>query len=306
MPSVPMRSENFPDLLNPTFERLFNEEYDQHEDYIPYIFDSVTHNGRDRMSYSSLSSLADFDEFDGSIRYQSQAQGYDITMIFREFVSGTMLERKLFDDDQYHAFEDTPKALAAAAARTRQKHAARIFNNAFSNDTYFYQNSEQLALCSNSHTTTTGASTAEGFDNLHTGELSAVSVQTMRNMMVELRGPIAEKITIKPDELWFPTGKQEIAFEIINSAGKLNTANNNVNVHQGRFTGREWTYLTDTDNFFLCSSPLRRQACKWSDRIPLEKGFVEDFDTMTSKYRAYMRYAYLFRDWRWIVGSQVA
>ena len=46
--------------------------------------------------------------------------------------------------------------LAQAANRTRQKHAARVFVNAASVDTFFYRNTENVALVSDSHTTTSG------------------------------------------------------------------------------------------------------------------------------------------------------
>jgi hypothetical protein len=306
MPSVPHTSENFTDVLDPRFDRIWNDEYNAHPDYIPILFDQVTHSGRDNMRYSSVSALDDFQPFTGTVQYQAQSQGYDVIMTFLEFVSGFQLDRKLYDDDQYDIWDDDMRALAAAAYRTRQKHAARMLNNAFSVDTLFYVNSEGVALCSNSHTTTTGASTSVGFDNLLSGELSATNVASARIQMRGFRGSQAERISMQPDELWYPKEKYEIAAEIINSSGKVDTAENNINVHQGRYTGREWDYLTDANNWFMCDSTARRMAVKWADRIQLEYGFAEDFDSFTAKYRAYMRYANCYRDWRWIIGSQVS
>jgi hypothetical protein len=302
---VPHRSENFTDILDPRFEAIWNDEYNQHEDMIPFFYASVGSNGRNNMTFSSVSTIEDFQQFAGTVQYQDQFQGYDSTMTYLEWVNGFQLERKLWDDDQYQIWDDSPRALAASAYRTRQKHAARMFNNAFSVDTLFYNHSEGVALCSNNHTTTTDASTATGFDNVITGELTATSVATARIQMVQFRGMQAEIIQVKPDTLLYPPDLYEQAWEIINSAGKLDTANNNSNVHEGRYTGREWNFLTDSNNWFMMDSTYMKLMLKWCDRIPLEYGFVEDFDTFTAKYRAYMRYSMLWRDWRFILGANV-
>ena len=78
--------------------------------------------------------------------YQSAAQGYDTVITPIEFASGIQVERRLFDTDQYAIMNQRPSGLARAAQRTRQKHGARPFNNAFSVDTFFYNNSEAVAL----------------------------------------------------------------------------------------------------------------------------------------------------------------
>jgi phage anti-repressor protein len=105
-----------------------------------------------------------------------------------------------------------------------------------------------------------------------------------------MRGDQAERISISPDELWFPPDLYEQAFEIISSMGKVDTANNNVNVHEGRYTFYEWNYLTSTKNWFMCDSKMRKQYAFWSDRVPLEFAMAEDLDTLLAKWRAYMRY----------------
>lgn len=305
--ATPMTPQEFADLMDPRFERIFNDEYNAHPDMIPVLYDTVPHNGRQDMSFSSVSTLEDFQQFTGSVSFQSQYQGYDSTMTFLEWVNGFQLTRKLIDDDQYQIWDDKPRALAASAFRTRQQHAARMFVNAFSVDTLFYNNSEGVALCSNSHTTTTGASTASGFDNLITSALSAVSVATARIQFAQFRGPQAEIYSSMADTLLFGTNNYEKAFEIVNSPGKLDTANNNANVHEGRYRLIEWRYLDSApNNWFMLDSTLMKLFLKWSDRVPLEYGFAEDFPTFVAMYRAYMRYAMVWRDWRFILGAQVS
>src|SRR3990167_7979656 len=99
---VPLRSTAFPDVLDPRFAVIFNDEN----------------------------------------------AGYDTTLTHKEYASGLQIERKLFDDAQFGIIDDKPRGLAQAYARTRQKHAASIFNNAFSVDTTWQTGGDAVALCS--------------------------------------------------------------------------------------------------------------------------------------------------------------
>jgi hypothetical protein len=51
-------------------------------------------------------------------------------------VKGIKIERKLVDDDQYSVINKRPQQLALVARRSREKHGASVFNNAF-NTTIF-------------------------------------------------------------------------------------------------------------------------------------------------------------------------
>ena len=303
---VPAVSVSFGDLLDPRFQEIWDSEYPQPDEMIDKLFDKVSTNGRDTMQFSSVGTMPDFEEFTGTVSYNGQFQGYDTTMTPLEFTNGFQVERKLFDDDQYHVMDQKPRGLKASAFRTRQKHAARPFNFAFLNDQFFYVNTEGVALCSDSHTTTSEASTATGFDNRVTGALTAVSVATARIQMTKFRGDQGEIITTTPDTLLYAPDNYEQAYEIIMSGGKLDTANNNSSVHQGRYRGIEWQYLTSATNWFMLDSQAMKLFLKWTDRMPLEFGAAEEFDTFIAKWRAYMRYANCWINWRFLIGAEVS
>jgi len=304
--ATPHASGAFGDLLDPRFQRIFHEQYAQLEDFLPKTYTFVPHNGRDNMKWSQVGSYDDWDEFTGQVSYKSVSQGYDTTATFIEFTSGTQVERALFDDDQFQIMDRRPAGLATAYQRTRQKHGARVFVNHTSVDTKFYNNSEAVALCSDSHTTTSGASTASGFDNLSTAALSATSVQANRIKMRGFRGDVAERIDVQPDELWISPDNYAKAFEIVESMGKPDTGNNNRNVHQGAYTIYEWNYLSDTNDWWMCDSVLRKDSVFWIDRVPVEFAFAEDLDTIIAKWRGYGRYAPGVVDWRWVNGNAVS
>ena len=304
--ATPMNSGVFGDLLDPRFQKIFAETLKPMPDMVSTVYTVVPTNGRNNMMWSEVGTLPNWSEFSGTISFNSLSQGYDVTLTPLEFTNGMQVQRKLYDDDQYHIMDQKPKGMAVSAHRTRQEHAARLFVNAFSVDTLFYSHSEGVALCSDSHTTTSGASTATGFDNKTTSALTAVAVFAMRKQMVGFRGDQGERFDVEPDELWFPPDLSEQAFEIIKSAGKVDTANNNRNWHEGRYTPYEWRYMSDTNDWFMCDSSLRKQFVFWQDRVPIEYAMIEDFDTLVAKWRGYGRWGNTWVNWRFIGGSQVS
>jgi len=305
--AVPHISTNFGDLLDPTFQKIFDEEFDQLPDMIPTLFSMPGKGPRgDQTKWSQVGTLPDLTEFTGTIGYQSQNQGYDTTATHIEFASGVQVERKLFDDDAHNIMNQKPAALAMACQRTRQKHGAQIWNGAFSAGNSFYVNSEGVSMCSNSHTTTSGASTSTGFDNLGTSSLTAAAVSAARTQMRGFRDDQAGRISVVPDELWVPPDLQDRALEIIGSEKDPESANNAINPQRTRFKLFDWEYKTDTNNWFMCDSGLRKKSLFWIDRVQKEFGRIEDFDTLIAKFRVYTRYSFAWVDWRFVFGAQVS
>lgn len=303
MPS-PMVSGSFADLIDKRVTKLFYDELKQLPSLKGALY-SVERSNDSFERWSEVGQIGNFTAFTGTVGYQSQSQGYDTTATHLEWANGLQIERKLYDDDRHGVWERKPVALANSASRTIETHAASLLNNAFSVDTTFYNNTEGVALCSNSHTTTSGASTSAGFDNLVTSALSATALAAARIQMVGYRGDQAERISVIPDTLWIPPDLYDIAFEIVESAGKPGVATNERNVHEGKYKVYEWNYLTDTNNWFMCDSRQQKQWVVWFDRVPLEFAFAEELDTLVAKWRAYMRYSMAWFNWRWILGAQV-
>lgn len=302
----PQVSANFGDILDPLFQSIFHEVYTERPDMIPTLYNTEPTNGRETMKWTQVGAIENFKTFSGTVDYGSMNQGFDTTATPVEFANGVQVERKLFDDDQHNIFDARPRGLARSAFRTRQIHASQKFNNAASIDNTFAVNTESVALVSDSHTTTSGASTAAGFDNQLTGALTAVNVQTAYIQMRGFLGDQAEIITVQPDTLLVPVDLQEAAFEIAQSSGKVDTDLNNRNVHQGRYTVIEWEYLSDVNNWFMMDSTLQKESLHWTDRTALEFAMIEDFDTLIAKWRGYMRYAHAHIDWRFILGNIVS
>lgn len=306
MPTI-QTSTAFGDLLDTEFREIFDNTLEELDDMIPTVFTMSEGGPRgDQFKMSSIGAFDDWSEFSGNVNYDTRFQGYDVTATHVEFASGMQVERKLFDDDQYDVMNQRPRGLAESAVRTKQSDGARLFNLGFSVDSKFYNHSEAVALFSDSHTTNSDASTATGFDNLGVAAASHTAVVAARIQMRGYRGDRAQRIRIVPNELWYPVDLYDVFDEIIKSDLRSSDAENAINVHKGAYTGRDWEYLDDTNNWFMTDSRARKANLFWSNRIMPEFAMAEDLDTLVAKWRGYMRYSFLYVDWRWAFGAQVS
>lgn len=302
-PHVPA---NFGDLLDPRFEKIFYENLDQVEDMIPKLFGMPNHNGRADMRWSEVGAFTDWQEFAGTVGYDAVNQGFDSLMTFRQFVSGFQVEQTLFEDDQYNIMDMRPAALGRAAGRTRQNHAADVFENAFSVDSYFMNNTEGVALCGAHTTTAPGVSTASGFTNRGTSAFSAVALSASRITMQKFKDDRGNKYQSMPNEIIHPIDLTDKVEEVLKSTGKTESAENNINVHKGKYTNIPWIYLEDPNNWFLSDSQMRKENAIWVDRVAIQYAQAKDIDTLVAKYRGRGRWACGRIGWRWVYGNQVS
>lgn len=308
---------SFGDLLDPRFREITTDEMQlrRNQDMIPFLWNAMapTTPMRQDERFSEVSDLPVAGQFTGSIDYASIAQGYDVTGTYVEFAQGIQIERTLVEYDQKNIIEERPRALALSMWRRRQRDALRFLRNAFNVDSFFYNHTEGVALCSDSHLTTTGVSTATGFDNLLTGDFSAAQLAVAQIQMRTFKDLQGEPIQAVGDTIVIPFEKYEQGYEVISSMGKVDTAQNNRNVHYGAYTLvvlPEKVSFPDTNDWFLIDSELHKRFALWFDQVwpggGPEFGFTEEFDTFIAKYRAYARWTNLIRNWRFILGSQVS
>jgi len=293
-------SENFGDLLDARFSKIYEAEFAENlkRDLSPLF--NVTTSDKADYRVSGMGGLSDVDTFDGSITYDSPSQLYDKTITFPERAKGIKVERKLYDDDLFGIMDQRPRGLAAAVARTRLKSEAEIFNNAFTSA----DGGDGVSLCSSSHPYSPDDATTQ--DNSGTTALSATAVEATRRIgAASIYTDRGELALVEYDTILCPVALEETAFEIINSTGKVDTANNNINFHKGRYTLVVSSRLTDSNNWFMIDSRLAKQFLMWVDRVKPEFNFDRDFDTFVAKWSVYMRYGTGFGDWKWLYGHSV-
>lgn len=304
---VPIISEQFGDLLEPGLKKIFDDQYKA----LPSMLSSFYMIGTSSTSYEKVSSVGafgDFTDFDttGQIVYDDVAQGYDTQIESKQWVSGFQVERKLYDDDLYGIINKKPRGLAIAAQRTREKHGAVPFNDAFTSaGTENMTGMDGLSLCNAAHTSTASGGYSN-ISNTGTTALSATAIEATRRLMAAWTDDRGNLIAINPDLLIIPRALEEKAWTIIATKGAVDSAENNANFHYGKYKLAVWDYLSDSNNYFFVDSALMKTMLEWYDRIPLEFGQESSFDTFIAKYRSYMRYGRGWNDWRWIYGHNVS
>jgi len=309
MPNIAI-SENFGDLLDSRFRKIYTTEFQENikESMIPMLFQMVNPGKRDNYKVSGVGAMADMSDFDGSITYDAFGQLYDTTIEFPELTSGFKVERKLADDGQFGIMDARPRQMAQAVARTREKKAAGIFNEGFTATTassVYLSGGDAVALFSDSHPYSPDDATTQ--DNKGTTAISATAIEATRRIgKRSIFNDRGELLDVNYDMIICTSSVEETAWEVINSKGKVNTADNNRNFHEGRYKLAVWDRLSDAKNWFMVDSRMMKMFLMWLDRIPPEYRYDRDFDTLIAKWSVYGRWNCWYGDWKWAYGHAVS
>ncbi len=293
-------SENWPDLLEPGLRKAYDDTLRERPSNIPMLY-NVQSSSKAVEHDLSETSLLDFEPMNGAIPYDDMAEGYKTNYTHTELARGFKVERKLVDDDLYGIINRRPARLGRAARRRREKDGAAMFNNAFNAGFTF---GDSQPLCSAAHPSTNSSATQS---NTGTLALNAVNLEATRRLYIGIQDDRGGIIDVEPDFVLIPLALEETMFEINNSKGKVDTANNNANFHMGKYKVLVWpNYLTSSAQWFLMDSLLMKEYHLWFDRVTPEFFKDKEFDTLNAKYAGYMRYSSGASDWRGLFGNQPA
>ena len=301
MPSIAL-VENFGDLLDARVRKIYDTEFEENinESMVPMIF-GMESSTRNYEIVSGVGGMQDVQDFDGSISYDTIGQLFDKTFTFPEKALGFKVERKLYDDDLFGKMDRRPWQMAVSCARTREKEGASIFNGAFTGT----GGPDSKSLCATDHPYSPDDATTQS--NSGSTAMSAPAIEATRrighNSIFNDRG---ELMLINYDSILCTVNNEETAWEVINSKGKVETANNNRNFHYGRYQLAVWDRLTDSNNWFMYDSKLCKMFLLWWDRV--RDGIKQDRDTdsLVAKWYVYERYKADWADWRPIFGHSVS
>jgi phage major head subunit gpT-like protein len=303
----PLDSSQFVRLLDNRLRMVAEQTYNQLPSMIPTLFGMIDSDSAWE-EFFAVGEVPDIPEFTGKISYLPIAPGYHTKIEHKEYAGGIQSERKLLDDKKYAVLDNRAAKLMTAAGRTREKHGARAWQNAFSTAFDYMTSEEGVALCSNSHTTKSGTSTATGFDNLNTTAMNKTTIASSRIQMKQFRNDISERIDIGDNlALVVPDNLEETAWEIINTPLGFDTAGKDANFQSGRYKLITYSRLddTDTNNWFMVDLDKMKEQLKWLNRISPETKNTIDFQTYIVQTALYMRHSYGWIDWRFILGHQV-
>lgn len=300
-------SEQWAELLEPGLRSIFEVQREALAavSRITTLFD-VAPSGQSDEDDLGMGGFGDWEEYKGAIEYDDNEQLWKTTYTHVEYVRGFKVERKLVDDDQYNVIDRRPRGLALSAMRTREKHAASVFVNAFTNT---YAGGDSVELCGAHPYSPSNAATQA---NNGTTALSYDSVVSTRELMRAYEGDRGELVPVNPTLILVPAELEGTANEICTTMRGPDSQQPNVAdyvaslVEDRGISYLVWDYLTNAKDWWLIDRQLAKQYLRWFDRIPLEFAMdpTSDF-TLEARYRGYMRYSYGWSDWRWVYGHDV-
>lgn len=298
-----LTNEKWPELLETGLRIKFDsgrEEIDRTA-VAPRLF-NVQASDSAYEDFADIHGLRDWFPYKGAIEYTEPRRGFTTRIEHQEYVQAVEIERRLLDDNKYREITDTVEMMGMSAARTREKHAASVFNNAFSSA---YLGGDGVALCGAHPYAPDNAATQS---NSGTTALSATSVGTTLGLMSAFKGGSGEHLTVMPDTILVPPSLEQAAYIALNTPNVPGSANNDLNFAASqRWNVVVWKYLTDQNDWYMIDSSLMRRSLYWFDRAPVE--FTIDPKSVFElklRTRGYMRYSFGFTNWRWIYGHQVA
>lgn len=295
---MPYVQENFADLLEPGLRKIFADVFNRQESMLSVLYSMQTSDKAVEHDLE-MGDMANLEPFEGSIPYDDTGEGYKVNYTHLEYARGIKVERRLVINDLYNIINRRPAALAISAFRRREADGASVFNNSFGSAGFL--GGDGLGLCNTAHTSNNGGSNQS---NSGTDALSATAVETARQTMIAFKSNRDNVITIRPSMLIVPHQLEEKAYEIINSKGKVDTAQNNANFHQGKYSLVVWqNYLTSSTKWWMVDAELMKMFLLWFDREPVQFFKDRDFDSLQAKFAAYAYYSFGFSDWRWVYGE---
>ena len=295
------RSQLLKELL-PGLNALFGLEYSKYGEEHKEIFETET-SDRSFEEETKLSgfSAAPVKDEGSAISYDNAQEAFTARYTHETVAMGFAITEEAIEDNLYDSLSARyTKALARAMAYTKQVKAASVLNNAFDAGTTY---GDGVALCSASHPLVSGgtnSNTPSVASDLNETSLEAAVIQI--GQWTDERGL---KIAAQPKKLIIPSNLQFVATRLLETEGRVGTADNDVNAlaNNGSIPGGYAInhYLTDTDAWFLTTDIPN--GLKHFVRAKMATSMDADFDTGNSRYKARERYSFGVSDPLAIFGS---
>jgi len=287
--------------LEPGLNALFGLEYDRYENQDKEIFDSESSDRafEEEVMLGGFANAAVKPEGQG-VTYEDAQETYTARYTNETIALAFALTEEAVEDNLYDKLSTRyTKALARSMANTKQVKAANILNRAFNAS---YLGGDNKELCATDHPTLSGDQKNE----LSTAaDLNETSLEQMLIDIADMKDERGLKIALRGMKMIIPVNLQFVAERLMKSAGRVGTADNDVNAIKSMGMVPEGyvinNFLTDTDAFFIKTDAPN--GLKHFVRAPIRTAMEGDFDTGNVRYKARERYSFGWSDWRGIFGS---
>ena len=287
--------------LEPGLNALFGLEYDRYENQDKEIFDSESSDRafEEEVMLGGFANAAVKPEGQG-VTYEDAQETYTARYTNETIALAFALTEEAVEDNLYDKLSTRyTKALARSMANTKQVKAANILNRAFNNS---YLGGDAKERCATDHPTLSGDQKNE----LSTAaDLNETSLEQMLIDIADMKDERGLKIALRGMKMIIPVNLQFVAERLMKSAGRVGTADNDINAIKSMGMVPEGyvvnNFLTDTDAFFIKTDAPN--GLKHFVRAPIRTAMEGDFDTGNVRYKARERYSFGWSDWRGIFGS---
>tara|TARA_R110002126_G_scaffold34127_10_gene106096 strand:+ start:1011 stop:1916 length:906 start_codon:yes stop_codon:yes gene_type:complete len=294
------RAQLLKELL-PGLNALFGLEYAKYGEEHAQIFETES-SDRSFEEETKLSgfSAAPVKNEGSAIEYDNAQEAWSARYVHETIAMGFSITEEAIEDNLYDSLSARyTKALARAMAYTKQVKAASILNNAFAGNTY----GDGQTLCSTAHPLVSGGTNSNRPTvSADLNETSLEAAVIAISQWTDERGLL---IAAQPKKLIIPSALQFVATRLLDTEGRVGTADNDINAIRNNGSIPEGYsvnhYLTDTNAWFLMTDVPN--GLKHFVRTPMSTSMDADFDTGNSRYKARERYSFGVSDPLGIYGS---
>ncbi len=259
-------------------------------------------NVRDSVrAFEETTGLTGFGQFSqksegAKVDYDTIFQAYDKRFTHITFAKGYQITMEAMDDDIDGYISNSAPALARSARVSIETFLWNLYNLGFASET----TPDGKAIFANDHPLVGGGT----YDNLIEGDLSQANIEAAVNLFDGMLDDRSLPIEASPAKLIIPVQMRWIAFEILKSQLRSDTATNAVNaLNQISMAVVMSKYLTGSKDWFLVSDPSQhRMLCYWRQEPVTDHTL--DFDTGNMKSKMTYRLSRGAADWRNVVGGQ--
>ena len=288
--------------LEPGLNALFGLEYKQYENQSAEIY---TTESSDR-AFEEEVMLSGFAQAQvkpegAGVTYDNAQETFTARYTNETIALAFAITEEAIEDNLYDRLASRyTKALARSMAQTKQVKAVAPLNNGLPGGSF--NSGDGVTLFNASHPTIAGT-----FSNTlaTAADLNETSLEQSMIDIAALTDERGLKIAAKAVKMIIPSALQFTAERLMQSAGRVGTADNDVNairsmgmIPQGYSVNN---FLTDTDAFMIITDVPN--GMKHFERTPLSTKMEGDFDTGNVRYKARERYVFGVSDPRGIFGS---
>ena len=288
--------------LEPGLNALFGLEYDRYDNEHSEIFDTESSERafEEEVMLSGFAQAPTKGE-GAAVSYDTAQETFTARYTHETIALAFALTEEAIEDNLYDTLSSRyTRALARSMANTKQVKAANVLNNAFSTS---YPGGDGKPLLTTDHPTITAGDLAN--EPSTAADLNETSLE---NSLIDIAGFKDErgiKVNVQARKLIIPPQLQFVADRVLNSPGRVGTADNDINALKNMGMLPEgYTvnhFLTDTDAFFIKTDGPN--GMKHFERDSMTTGMEGDFETGNVRYKARERYSFGWSDWRGIYGS---